>query len=209
MEDCSCDPNGVALDVPSAFCAAVAMTQVVFLAVHLIVKLVVGSFDLLLADAADLASVLEVLLADRFVLEEEVGVPERLVAHMALHAARVVVGVVIHHAVSHNFLFANTALLLISLVAFGAKRLVILGKELPVQFFLASMTSETLLVVNLSKCCAAIISQIPFAVVTTFGWFAHCFHCPVSYSCQHFRVIQVPAGETFAWKGFGRGSRGP
>ena len=59
-------------------------------------------------------------------------------------------------------------LLLQYLVAFGAKRLVILGKELPVQFFLASMTSETLLVVNLSKCCAAIISQIPFAVVTTF-----------------------------------------
>jgi len=77
---------------------------------------------------------------------------------MALHTVGVVVRVVVHHTVTHDLLFAYTALLLTSLVTFCTVSVVIFRKEFAIQFFLAAVTSEAILVKNFTKSCAAIVS---------------------------------------------------
>jgi len=76
---------------------------------------------------------------------------------MALHTPWMVVGFVVLYAVPNNLFLTYTALLLIGLVTFSTVGIVIFRKELPIQLLLTSMTSEALLVVNFTKCGAAIV----------------------------------------------------
>ena len=98
-----------------------------------------------------------------------------------------VVGVVVHHAVAADLLLAHAALLLVRLkhniitvtlyfytphncghlVALGAVGVLVLAEELAVQPLLAAVAAEALLVENLPECGAAVLSQLPPAVVAT------------------------------------------
>ena len=60
------------------------MCQVVLLTVDVVVELVVGSLYHNAAHAASSLGLLEMLLTYWFVLKEQVGVSQRLIAHMAL-----------------------------------------------------------------------------------------------------------------------------
>ena len=85
---------------------------------------------------------------------------------VALHALGVVVGVVVHHAVPHDLLLAHGTRLLVGLVAVGAIGLLIFGEEFSIKFLLASVTPEAFFVEDLAKRGAAILCQLPFAVIT-------------------------------------------
>ena len=104
--------------------------HVVLMAVDLVVELVVGSLYHIAAHTATALGLLEVLLADWFVLKEQVGVSQGLLADIALkrqsgelglrlelrltylHTARVIEGLVVDHTVPDYLLFTDTALLL-------------------------------------------------------------------------------------------------
>ena len=60
------------------------MSHVVLMAVDLVVELVVGSLYHIAAHTATALGLLEMLLADWFVLKEQVGVSQRLLANIAL-----------------------------------------------------------------------------------------------------------------------------
>ena len=53
------------------------------------------------------------------------------------------------------------------LVALGAVGVLVLAEELAVQPLLAAVAAEALLVENLPECGAAVLSQLPPAVVAT------------------------------------------
>ena len=73
------------LDAGAALGAGVPhVCQVVGLAVDVVVELVVGPLYHNAAHTAGALGLLEVLLTDRFVLEEEVGVPQGLITDMTL-----------------------------------------------------------------------------------------------------------------------------
>jgi len=103
--------------------------QVVGLAVDVVVELVVGPLYHNAAHAAGALGLLEVLLTDRFVLEEEVGVPQGLITDMTLHTGRVVERLVVHHTVPHYLLLADGALLLGVLETFSTVSIVIFRVE--------------------------------------------------------------------------------
>lgn len=86
--------------------------DVVFLTVDLVIELVVLPHDGLLADTTDSSVNLEISLADGFVLKEKVGVAQGLVANMTLHAARMIVAIIVDDTVPGYLLFAHTTLLL-------------------------------------------------------------------------------------------------
>lgn len=109
---------------------------------------------------------LETFFTDWFVLKEQVRSPKLVIAVVALHALGVVVGVVVHHAVPHDLLLAHGARLLVRLVAVGAIGLLIFGEEFSIKFLLASVTPEAFFVEDLAKRGAAILCQLPFAVIT-------------------------------------------
>jgi len=103
--------------------------QVVGLAVDVVVELVVGPLYHNAAHTAGALGLLEVLLTDRFVLEEEVGVPQGLITDMTLHTGRVVERLVVHHTVPHYLLLADGALLLGVLETFSTVSIVIFRVE--------------------------------------------------------------------------------
>jgi len=103
--------------------------QVVGLAVDVVVELVVGPLYHNAAHAAGALGLLEVLLTDRFVLEEEVGVPQGLITDMTLHTGRVVERLVVHHTVPDYLLLADGALLLGVLETFSTVSIVIFRVE--------------------------------------------------------------------------------
>lgn len=100
-------------------------------------------------------------------MKEQVRSPKFVIAVVTLHALRMVVGLVVHHAVPHDLLFAHGARLLVGLVAVCAIGLLIFGEELAIKFLLASVTPEAFLVEDLAKCGAAILCELPLAVITT------------------------------------------
>ena len=53
------------------------------------------------------------------------------------------------------------------LVTFSTVGILIFRKELPIQLLLAAVTSKAVLVVHLTKSCAAIVSKVSLAVVAT------------------------------------------
>lgn len=77
---------------------------------------------------------------------------------------------------------------MVLLVALGTESVLILRVELPIQSLSASMAPEALLVVNLAKGSAALLSEVSLAVVALFGRFVDGFGCPVSYPRQNLRV---------------------
>jgi len=103
--------------------------QVVGLAVDVVVELVVGPLYHNPAHTTGALGLLEVLLTDRFVLEEEVGVPQGLITDMTLHTGRVVERLVVHHTVPHYLLLADGALLLGVLETFSTVSIVIFRVE--------------------------------------------------------------------------------
>lgn len=157
MKDGPCYPNDFSFNFFITFSAFVHVGHVVFLAENLVVQLVVCPLNNLFTDTTYLLGLLEILLTDRLVLKKEIRSFKRLIAYMALHTVRVVVRVVVHHAVTHDLLLAYTALLLIGLVTFCTVSVVIFRKELAIQLFLAAMTSEAIFVKNFTKSCATII----------------------------------------------------
>jgi len=108
------------------------VSQVVLLTVDIVVELVVCSLYHNAADAASSLGLLEMLLTYRFVLEEQVGVPQRLITDMALHTGRVVESLVVHHTVPDYLLLADGALLLGVLETFSTVSIVIFRVEFPV-----------------------------------------------------------------------------
>jgi len=131
--------------------------HVVLLAENLVIELVVGPLDDLFTYTAYLLGLLEIFLTNWFVLEEEIAPFKRFVTYMALHTVRVIVGLVVHYTVAHYLLLAHTALLLVCLMTFCTESIIIFRKKLPVQFLLATMTSEAILVEHFSKSCATIV----------------------------------------------------
>lgn len=118
------------LDAGATFGAGVPhVGQVVGLAVDVVVELVVGPLYHNPAHAAGALGLLEVLLTDRFVLEEEVGVPQGLITDMTLHTGRVVERLVVHHTVPDYLLLADGALLLSVLETFSTVSIVIFRVE--------------------------------------------------------------------------------
>jgi len=118
------------LDGNFALGAGVAhVCQVVLLTVDVVVELVVGSLYHNAAHTASSLGLLEMLLTYWFVLKEQVGVSQRLIAHMALHAGGVVEGLVVHHAVPDYLLLADAALLLGVLETFSTVSIVIFRVE--------------------------------------------------------------------------------
>ena len=100
-------------------------------------------------------------------MKEQVRSPKFVVTVVALHAVGVVVGVAVHHAVPHDLLLAHGACLLVGLVAVCAISLLVFGEEFSIKFLLASLTSEAFFVEDLAKRSAAILCQLPLAVITT------------------------------------------
>ena len=104
------------------------VSHVVLMAVDLVVELVVGSLYHIAANTATALGLLEMLLADWFVLKEQVGVSQGLLANIALkrqsgelrlrlrptylHTAWVIEGLVVDDTVPDYLLFTDTALLL-------------------------------------------------------------------------------------------------
>lgn len=111
----------------------------------------------MITNTALLLHFLEVFFTDWFVLEEEVLPSEWIITDVALHTFRMIECVIVHHAVSHDLEFTNTTLFLSFLIALGTICLFILGKEFPIQFFLAICAAEALFMEDLSKCRASII----------------------------------------------------
>lgn len=198
MKDAARNTDGVPINILVTFRALVHVTHVILLAEHLVIQLIIGAFYHLLAHAANLLGLLEIFFANWFVLKEEVGISQWLIADMTLHAAWMIIGIVVHHAVPHYLLFAHTALLLTSLVAFGTKSVFILREELPIEFFLTTVTAEAILVENLPKSSATIIRKIALAVIAGPCRFVHCFYCPVSDSRQDLRVTEILTGWSIA-----------
>jgi len=209
MEDRPCYPNDFAFYLLITLPALVHVRHVVLLAEHLVIELIVGSLNDLIANTANLLCLLKILFTYWFILKEKVCISKRLLAYMALHTAGVVVSVVVDHAVPHDLLLADAALLLARLVTFSAVGIVILRKELPIQLLLASVTSEALLVEDLTKGSTAVICEVPLAVIATPCGFVHSFYCPVSDSCQHVRVAQILTGGAITRQRFSGCSRGP
>lgn len=79
------------------------------------------------------------------------------ITYAALHTIRMIVGVVVNHAVSNNLLFTNGALFSSICVTFPTEGFVILGEEFTIQLLVAGVTLETIFMENLSKCCTAIL----------------------------------------------------
>lgn len=103
--------------------------HVVIVAVDLVVELVVGSLYHIAAHTATALSFLEMLLADWFVLKEQVCVSQRLLTDIALHTARVVECLVVDDTVPDYLLFTDTALLLGVLETFSTVSIVIFRVE--------------------------------------------------------------------------------
>jgi len=185
------------------------MCHVVFFTEDLVIQLIICSLNNLFTNTAYLLGLLEILLTDRLVLEKEIRSFKRLIAHMTLHAARVIVSVVVHHTVPHNLLLANRALLLVRLVTFCTVSIVIFRKEFPIQLLLASMTSEAVLMEHFTKSCTAVIREVSLAVITRSCGFVHRFYCPVPNSCQHVRVAQILTDQTITREAFCGCSWGP
>jgi len=112
-----------------------------------------------------LLGLLEVAFADRLVLEEVVRVPQGFVAHVALHAFWMIIGSVVLDTVPDYLLLTHTALFLTSLEALGAESLFVFCVELAVKLLSATVTTETFLVKDLSKCGATLFSEIPLTMV--------------------------------------------
>jgi len=170
------------------------VVRVAILAVHGLAQLVARALDTVPAASAGGGSLgLETFLTDWFVLKEQVRSPKFVIAVVTLHALWVVVGLVVHHAVPHDLLFAHGARLLVGLVAVCAIGLLIFREELPIKFLLASVTPEAFLVEDLAKCGAAILCQLPLAVITTLAWLLDCLDGSVPDPGHHLRVAQVDA----------------
>lgn len=105
------------------------VSHVVLMAVDLVVELIVSSLYHIAAHTATALSLLEMFLADWFVLKEQVGVSQRLLANIALHTARMVEGLVVDDTVPDYFLFTDTALLLGVLETFSTVSIVIFRVE--------------------------------------------------------------------------------
>lgn len=103
--------------------------HVVIMAVDLVVELVVGSLYHRAANTTTALGLLEMLLADWFVLKEQVCVSQGLLTDIALHTARVVEGLVVDYAVPDYLLFTDTALLLGVLETFSTVSIVIFRVE--------------------------------------------------------------------------------
>lgn len=108
------------------------VSHVVLMAVDLVVELVVGSLYHIAANTATALGLLEMLLADWFVLKEQVCVSQGLLANIALHTARVVEGLVVDDTVPDYLLFTDTALLLGVLETFSTVSIVIFRVEFPI-----------------------------------------------------------------------------
>lgn len=170
------------------------VVRVAILAVHGLPKLVTSPLDAVPAARAGGGSLgLETLLTDWFVLKEQVRSPEFVIAVVTLHTLWVIVGVVVHHAVPHDLLLAHGARLLVGLVAIGAIGLLIFGEEFSIKFLLASVTPEAFFVEDLAKCGAAILCQLPLAVITTLVRLLDCLDGSVPDPGHHLRVAQVDA----------------
>lgn len=209
MEDRPCNPNDFSFNFFVTLSTLVHMRHVVLLAEHLVIELIVGSLNNFFANSAHLLGLLKILLTDWFILKEKVCISKRLLAYMALHTARVIVGVVVDNAVPNDLLLADAALLLARLVTFSTVGIVVLREELPIQLLLAAVTSEAVLVEDLTKSGTAVIREVSLAVVTTPCGLVHRFYCPISDSCQHVRVAQILTGGPITWQGFCGCSRGP
>jgi len=209
MKNRPCYPNNFPFDLLITLPALVHVRHVVLLAEHLVIELIIGSLNHLVANTANLLSFLKILLTDWFILKEKVCISKRLLAYMALHTAGVVVGVVVDHAVPHDLLLADAALLLARLMTFSTVGIVVLRKELPIQLLLAAVTSEALFVEDLTKGGAAVICEVSLAVIATPCRFVHGFYCPISDSCQHVRVGQILTGSPITRQWFSGCSWGP
>jgi len=113
MEACPGDLDMLSLNAGLAHRAVVLhVVEIVLLAVDLVIELVIFAHDGFLTNTTDSSMRLEILFTDGLVLKEQVGVAQGLVAHVTLHAARVVVGLIVDDTIPGYLLFAHTALLL-------------------------------------------------------------------------------------------------
>lgn len=155
----------LAFNLLSTLTTLVHVSHVILFTVDLVPEGVVGAGDHLFAHRTVLLGLLEMPLTDGFVLEEVVRMPQRLVAHVALHTIWMIISVIVDNAIANNFLATNTALFLTSLEALCTVCLVILRMEFSIKLLSASVATETFLVKDLSKCCAPLFGEIPLTVV--------------------------------------------
>lgn len=173
----------------------------------MVIEGVVGALDSLPTLAAVLLGLLEILLADGFVLKEMVAAAELHIAHMALHAVRVVVGLVVDYTVPHDLLLAHTALLRIRLVTLGAVGVVVFCEEFSLQLLATVFTPEAFLVENFAQSSASIFGEGTQATVTVSCRLVNCFHGSVPNFSHHLRVVQVDFRRS--GQAFGRTHRRP
>jgi len=166
MVDTSSCPDCFAFYLRSTLATFLHVGHVILFTVDLVSEGVVGARDHFLAHRTMLLGLLEISFADWFVLEEVVRMPQRLVAHVALHTIWMIVSVIVDNAVADYLLATHTALFLTSLEALCTVCLIILGVELSIKLLSASVATETFLVKDLSKSCTPLFGEIPFTVIT-------------------------------------------
>lgn len=157
MEDTATSSDSMGFNGLVAFATFVHMGHVILFTDYFIILCIIGSFNDLATNTANLLNFLKVLLTDWFIFVEKVGSFQGLITDMTLHTVRMIESIIIDHTVPNNLLFTNTALLLTSLVTFGTVGVVVFGEEFTIKFLLTACAAETLFMKHLPKSSAAII----------------------------------------------------